>query len=424
MARCVPEMRPKTRAPPRCDGAAGRDTRRSPSDPTTSWPPDRPRNGSCHPRCPQRAPIRGDPGRRRRLPPRQFLTLLVTAAAAIAIVVGGVDVVERARLPRPVQQRLRPRRRRDHRSAGQMNVPYKFAEGGGAILVPAQQVHEMRLQARVAGPAQGRRRRLRADGQPEVRHHPVPGAGQLPARARRRARALDPVAVGRARRARAPRDSQAQSVFLREQQKPTASVVLTCMPGARSTVRRSAPSSTWSRAACPSSRRRTSASSTRTARCCRAAPRRRRRGLDAAQLKYVKQIEQGDDPAHRRHPRADRRPRQRARAGHRRRRFQPRRSGRRDVQAEPGGEGRGAAQPADQRSRQHGAAPARRGVPGALSNQPPAAGVAPIDGEPPRPASPSTGDAAVQHAQGRDDQLRSRQDDRAHDARPSARSSA
>ena len=34
-------------------------------------------------------------------------------------------------------------------SLQQMNVPFKFTEGGGALLVPANQVHEMRL--RLAG---------------------------------------------------------------------------------------------------------------------------------------------------------------------------------------------------------------------------------------------------------------------------------
>src|SRR5689334_7003387 len=28
---------------------------------------------------------------------------------------------------------------------GQMNVPYKFADGGGAIMVPGERVHEARL---------------------------------------------------------------------------------------------------------------------------------------------------------------------------------------------------------------------------------------------------------------------------------------
>ena len=31
----------------------------------------------------------------------------------------------------------------------QLNVPYRVAEGGSAILVPADQVHELRLQARL-----------------------------------------------------------------------------------------------------------------------------------------------------------------------------------------------------------------------------------------------------------------------------------
>src|SRR5258705_3023901 len=34
-------------------------------------------------------------------------------------------------------------------SLQQMNIPYKFADGGGALLVPANQVHEVRL--RLAG---------------------------------------------------------------------------------------------------------------------------------------------------------------------------------------------------------------------------------------------------------------------------------
>ena len=42
-------------------------------------------------------------------------------------------------------------------SLQQMNVPYKFAEGGGAILVPADKVPDVRLRLAVAGPAQGRR---------------------------------------------------------------------------------------------------------------------------------------------------------------------------------------------------------------------------------------------------------------------------
>jgi Flagellar biosynthesis/type III secretory pathway lipoprotein len=36
-------------------------------------------------------------------------------------------------------------------SLQQMNVPYKYAEGGGAILVPADQVHDVRLKLAAQG---------------------------------------------------------------------------------------------------------------------------------------------------------------------------------------------------------------------------------------------------------------------------------
>ena len=40
-------------------------------------------------------------------------------------------------------------------SLQQMNVPYKFAEGGGALLVPADQVHEVRLRMASQGLPKG-----------------------------------------------------------------------------------------------------------------------------------------------------------------------------------------------------------------------------------------------------------------------------
>ena len=47
----------------------------------------------------------------------------------------------------------------------QMNVPYKHADGGDAILVPADKVHDVRLRLASAGLPKGVGRRLRADGQ-------------------------------------------------------------------------------------------------------------------------------------------------------------------------------------------------------------------------------------------------------------------
>lgn len=112
----------------------------------------------------------------------------------------------------------------------QMNVPYKFAEGGGAILVPDNQVHEMRL-------------RLASQGLPkgglvgfELMENTKLGASQF----------LEQVNYQRALEGELARSVQSlsavqsarvhlaiskPSVFVREQQKPSASVLLNLHPG-------------------------------------------------------------------------------------------------------------------------------------------------------------------------------------------------
>src|SRR5579864_5907353 len=76
-----------------------------------------------------------------RLPPRQFLTVLVTAAAAIAIIVGAW-MWSTAPDYRVLYSNVNDRDGGAILAAlGQMNVPYKLAEGGGAIMVPSQMVH-------------------------------------------------------------------------------------------------------------------------------------------------------------------------------------------------------------------------------------------------------------------------------------------
>ena len=113
----------------------------------------------------------------------------------------------------------------------QMNVPYRHADGGSAILVPADKVHDAAPEARLGRPAQGQRRRLRADGQRPLRPDPVPGTPDLPARPRRRAGALDPRARLRCRRRACTWRCRNQNGFFREQQKPSASVLLHAAPG-------------------------------------------------------------------------------------------------------------------------------------------------------------------------------------------------
>ncbi|MBI4937491.1 MAG: flagellar M-ring protein FliF [Nitrosomonadales bacterium] len=115
-------------------------------------------------------------------------------------------------------------------SLQQMNVPYKFAEGGGALLVPANQVHEVRL-------------RLASQGLPkgsvagfELMENQKFGTSQF----------LEQVNYQRALEGELARSMQTlaavqgarihlaipkPSVFAKEQQKPSASVVLSLYPG-------------------------------------------------------------------------------------------------------------------------------------------------------------------------------------------------
>lgn len=115
-------------------------------------------------------------------------------------------------------------------SLQQMNVPYKFAEGGGALLVPAGNVHEVRL-------------RLASQGLPkgstvgfELMENQKFGVSQfneqvnyqraLEGELARSIQSLSAVQSARVHLAMAK-----QSVFVRDQQKPTASVIVNLYPG-------------------------------------------------------------------------------------------------------------------------------------------------------------------------------------------------
>lgn len=112
----------------------------------------------------------------------------------------------------------------------QMNVPYKYADGGGAILVPAKEVHDARL-------------KLAAQGLPkgglvgfELMENQKFGTSQfleqvnfqraLEGELARSVQALAAVSSARVHLAMAK-----QSVFMREQQKPSASVLVNLYPG-------------------------------------------------------------------------------------------------------------------------------------------------------------------------------------------------
>ena len=110
------------------------------------------------------------------------------------------------------------------------NVPYKFSEGGGAILVPADKVHEIRL-------------KLAAEGLPkggsvgfELMENQKLGVSQFLEqvnfqRALEGELARSIQSVGAVQAARVHLALPKASVFVRDQQKPTASVLLNLHPG-------------------------------------------------------------------------------------------------------------------------------------------------------------------------------------------------
>jgi flagellar M-ring protein FliF len=115
-------------------------------------------------------------------------------------------------------------------SLQQLNVPYKYAEGGGAILVPAGQVHDVRL-------------KLAAQGLPkgggvgfELMENQKLGVSQLHEQVNfqralegEMARSIQSIAA--VQNARVHLAMPKNTVFVREQQKPTASVLLNPHPG-------------------------------------------------------------------------------------------------------------------------------------------------------------------------------------------------
>jgi len=115
-------------------------------------------------------------------------------------------------------------------SLQQMNIPYKIADGGGAILVPSDQVHDIRL-------------RLASQGLPkgggvgfELMESQKLGVSQFLEqvnfqRALEGEMARSIQSIGAVQSARIHLALHKASVFVRDQQKPTASVLLNLHPG-------------------------------------------------------------------------------------------------------------------------------------------------------------------------------------------------
>ena len=112
----------------------------------------------------------------------------------------------------------------------QMNVPYKFAEGGGAILVPGTHVHEVRLRLASQGLPKGslagfelmENQKLGSSQFLEQVNYQRALEGEL-------ARSIQSLSA--VQNARVHLAISKPSVFVREQQKPSASVLLNLFPG-------------------------------------------------------------------------------------------------------------------------------------------------------------------------------------------------
>ncbi|WP_214608766.1 flagellar basal-body MS-ring/collar protein FliF [Noviherbaspirillum denitrificans] len=112
----------------------------------------------------------------------------------------------------------------------QANVPYKFADGGGAILVPANQVHDVRLKLASQGLPKGgnvgfelmENQKLGVSQFLEQVNFQRALEGEL-------ARSIQ--SLGAVQAARVHLALPKASVFVRDQQKPTASVLLNLHPG-------------------------------------------------------------------------------------------------------------------------------------------------------------------------------------------------
>ncbi|KWR79440.1 flagellar basal-body MS-ring/collar protein FliF [Cupriavidus sp. IDO] len=115
-------------------------------------------------------------------------------------------------------------------SLQQMNVPYKFAEGGGAVMVPADKVHETRLRLASQGlPKSGTTGMELMDSQKfgisqfaEQVNYQRGLEGEL-------ARSIESIAAVQS--ARVHLAIPKPTLFVRERQKPTASIVLQLYPG-------------------------------------------------------------------------------------------------------------------------------------------------------------------------------------------------
>jgi flagellar M-ring protein FliF len=164
------------------------------------------------------------------IPPKQKIGLMVALAAITALLVAGW-LWGQSPDYRVLYANLSDRDGGSIISSlQQMNVPYKFAEGGGALLVPATQVHEVRLRLAGQGLPKGglvgfelmETQKMGASQFQEQVNYQRALEGEL-------ARSIQSLSAVNG--ARVHLAFSKPSVFVREQQKPSASVLLSLHPG-------------------------------------------------------------------------------------------------------------------------------------------------------------------------------------------------
>jgi len=165
-----------------------------------------------------------------KIPVRQLVALMVGAAVMIAVVVGSWLWTESPGY-RVLYSNLSDR---DGgaiiASLTQMNIPYKFTEGGAAILIPADRVHDTRLRLASLGLPKGGtvgfelvdNQKFGATQFQEQINYQRGLEGEL-------AKSIQSLSIVQG--ARVHLAIPKPSVFLREQQGPSASVLLTLFPG-------------------------------------------------------------------------------------------------------------------------------------------------------------------------------------------------
>ncbi len=176
------------------------------------------------------SPAKGALSRLEQLSLQQKMGLGVAIAALIAIIVGGW-MWGQAPEYRVLYSNLSDR---DGgaiiESLQQLNIPYKFADGGGALMIPADMVHEARLKLATQGLPKGgsvgfelmENQKFGTTQFAEQVNYQRALEGEL-------ARSVQ--SIGAVASARVHLAIPKPSVFIKEQQKPSASVVLTLHGG-------------------------------------------------------------------------------------------------------------------------------------------------------------------------------------------------